>query len=193
MTDLVDATQLAAYIKEDTATWNAARAQLCLDGAMGAVVEYCGWHIAPSLTADIVVDGSGTRLQPLPTMNLTALNTVVEDGSTLDVDQIDWSSNGLLEKRGCDGRYGAALRWTARRRGVAVNVTHGFTNTPSWVVTLVCAVAARGFLTAPGVAQEAAGGESVTYATPGALPPGSVVLSAVDKKMLDRIRVPLAA
>jgi hypothetical protein len=186
---LVEPAQFASYIKQDPQAWDSTRAQLCLDGAAGAVTEYCGWHIAPAITEDAVVDGSGTLVQPLPTLNLTALNTIAENGHVLDPGHIDWSANGLLEKR-------FRLPWTGRRRGIAVSITHGYPETPSWVVTLICAVAARGFITTPGIIAEAAGGEAVTYASSakyGLTPPGSVALTPIEKKMLDRIRIPLAA
>lgn len=184
---LVTIEQFAGYLRRGFDDADAYTAQLMLNGASGAVVEYCGWHIAPSVTENVIVDGSGTRFQPLPTLNLTALNTITEDGDAVDIDDIDWSVNGLVEKR----EWGT---WTRRRRGVAANMTHGYAQGPSWVVTLICAVAARGLLTTPGIVAESAGGESVTYANirTGA-PPGVVALMDVEKKMLDRIRLPLAA
>jgi hypothetical protein len=185
---LVTLEQFATYLKQDTGQWDSnERASLCIEGASGAAVEYCGWHIAPRLTTSVTVDGSGTRIQPLPTLNLVALNTLAENGQPLDVNRIDWSGNGLLEK------YGWEV-WTRRRRGVVADIEHGYVDTPSWIVTLVCAVAARGFLTSPGVMQESAGGESITYSTSKATaPPGVVTLMDYEKKMLDRVRVPLAA
>lgn len=186
MEPLVTADQFASFVKQDPDEWAQGRAQLCLDGACGAVVEYCGWHIAPEVTETVTVDGSGTRVQPLPTLNLTALNAISERLLVIDPDYVEWSANGILAK--CSGRD-----WTRRRRGVVADITHGFAATPAWVVTLVCAVAARALLTTPGVMQEAAGGESVTYATSRAdTMPGTITLMAVEKKMLDRIRLPLA-
>lgn len=179
--------QFAGYIRSGLSELDAYTAQLCLDGATGAVVEYCGWHIAPALTEDVTVDGSGTRVQPLPTLLLTELHTVTEHGDELDIADIDWSANGLMEKRQCG-------TWTRRRRGVEANITHGYDETPSWVVTLICAVAARGFLTTPGVMSEQAGGEGITYDTArSGAPPGVVGLMDIEKKMLDRIALPLGA
>lgn len=186
---LVTIQNFAGYVRRELDELDAYSAQLCLDGASSAVVEYCGWHIAPSVSETVTVDGSGTRIQPLPTLNLTALTAVTEAAETLDVTKIDWSANGLLEKRS------SLCCWTNRRRGVAANITHGYAATPSWVATVIYAAAARGFFTTPGVIQEAAGGESITYASSRAVstPPGTVVLMDLEKKMLDRIRVPLAA
>jgi hypothetical protein len=183
---LVTVAQLASFLKRSFSEADAATAQLLIDGASELVVEYCGWHIAPSQAETVTVDGSGSRVQGLPTMRLTAVNTVTETGTALTVADLDWSENGLLEKQ--DG-----TTWTGRRRGVVANITHGYTAAPNWLVTLVCAVAGRPFLAAPGVVQEAAGGESVTYAQPSPGAGGAVLLLPVEQRMLDRIAVPGAA
>lgn len=178
--------QFAGYLKRGLDQYDAYTAQQLLDGASAAVVEYCGWHIAPSVTETVTADGSGTTIQSLPTMHLTAVNEVTEVETELDVSTLDWSTYGVLEKQ--DGSW-----WTPRRRGVAAEITHGFAETPGWLVTLICAVAGRAFLAAPGVVQEAAGGESVTYAQPVVGGGGAVLLLPAEKAMLDRIAVPGAA
>jgi hypothetical protein len=198
METLVTIEDFAAYLKRDLDAFDAYTAQLLLNGACDAVTDYCGWHIAPVLDATVVVDGTGTAIQTLPTMNLLSLTSVSEDGRALDVTGIDWSTNGVMEKRrgGC---------WTGRRRGVITQMGHGFATTPGWVITLVCAVAGRAIgpaLAADArsgpITQETSGGESVTYSAPRTTtlptaPPGTVTLLTFEKRMLDRIRVPLAA
>lgn len=184
---LVDISQLAGYLKRGFNDFDAYTAQLILDGACEAVTDYCGWHIAPVLTRTVSVDGTGTAIQTLPTLNLVSLDSVDENGLTLDVNRIDWSANGVMEKRG-----GGC--WTARRRGVIAGVHDGYPATPGWVITLICAAAGRAFTTPLGIQHEAAGGESVTYTPPRTETPptGTVALMAFEKKMLDRLRVPLA-
>lgn len=187
---IVTATDLSGYLKRGFYDFDAYTAQLCLDGACGAVVEYCGWHIAPVISETVTVDGTGTLIQTLPTLNLLSLDSVDENGLSLNVDHIDWSANGIMEKRRGNG-------WTARRRGIIAGITHGYASTPGWVTTLICAVAGRAFDTPLGRMQETDGNQSITYAAPRtptaeAAPPGTVVLLGFEKKMLDRIRVPLA-
>lgn len=187
--DLMTIEEFAGYLQRDLDACDAWTAQQLLDGAAAAVIEYCGWHIAPVRTETVTVDGSGTRIQPLPTLNLVSLETITERGRTLDPAWIDWSANGLLEKR-------SGGVWTARRRGVTAEMTHGYATTPGWLVTLICALAGRALLTPTamqGIQQEAAGGESITYTTSRATPPGTIALLDVDMGMLDRIRIPLAA
>ena len=38
-------------------------AQYRLDQAIGAIRDYCGWHIAPSFRQTLVVDGNTIRLE----------------------------------------------------------------------------------------------------------------------------------
>jgi hypothetical protein len=185
----------ASYLKRDLDELEAYTAQLLIDGAEAAVVEYVGWHIAPVRSESVTVDGSGTLIQTLPTMHLVSLDSVAENGLNLDVTRIDWSTNGVMEKR-------SGSCWTGRRRGVIPAITHGFGSTPGWVTTLICAMAGRAFGTsgeAGGksgpITQETSGGESISYAAPRTVtlvtaPPGVVVLMDFEKRMLDRIRVP---
>jgi hypothetical protein len=187
---LVTIEQFAGYLKRSLTDLDAYTAQLMLDGACEAVIEYCGWHITPVLTETVTVDGTGTPVQTLPTLNLVALDSVQENGVALDVARIDWSSNGVMEKR-----LGGI--WTTRRRGVTAGIQHGYDVTPGWIVTMICAAAGRAFTTPLGRMQETAGDQSITYSAPRsptaeAAPPGTVALLGFEKKMLDRIRVPLA-
>lgn len=183
MSELVTLEEFAGYTKRDLDELDAYTAQQMLDAAEELVREYCGWHIAPSRTETLTADGSGSRIQPLPTMHLTAVVEASEAGTALDVNALDWSTYGVLEKQ--DG--GA---WTSRRRGVVAEVTHGFAATPSWLLALLCSAAGRALLTPLGIAAESAGGESVTYATPYLTPPGAVMFLEAEYRMLDRLALP---
>lgn len=186
--DLVSSEQFADYLRRDSPTL-AAGEQMLLTGACDAVREYCGWHIAPVLTETVTVDGSGIAVQTLPTLNLLSVNSVLELGVALDATRVDFSANGIMEKR-------TGSPWTSRRRGIVAGITHGYPQTPGWVLTLICASAGRALPTGDRVvSQESSGGESVTYAVPrpaaaNEAPAGAVVLLAVEMRMLDRIRIP---
>lgn len=183
MSVMVRIEDFASYVKRDLDALDAYTAQLLLDGAEGLVTEYCGWHVSPEISEQVDVDGTGTAILPLPTLNLISLDSVSENGRLLDVAGIDWSVNGLLEKR-----HGGD--WTGRRRGVSASITHGYAATPGWLVTMICALAGRAFTTSLGnVVQETAGGESISYARGGA-DAGAVSLAVMEMRMLDRIRVP---
>lgn len=180
---MVTVEQFAGYLQRSFDVYEAYTAEQLLAGASSLVQEYCGWHIAPSIAETVTVDGSGGPIQSLPTMRLTAVTSVVEAGTALEVADLDWSEYGIVEKQSTGW-------WTSRRRGLVAEITHGFDDTPGWLVTLICAAAGRAFLAAPGVVQEAAGGESVTYAqsSPGA--GGAVILLEQELRMLDRIALP---
>jgi hypothetical protein len=183
MSSLVSLEEFAGYLKRDLDECDAYTAKQLVDGATEAVIEYCGWHIAPVLTETVTVDGTGTLIQTLPTMHLVELVSLAERGVDLDVSRVDWSTNGVMEKRWGSG-------WTSRRRGIIAEITHGFELTPAWVVTLICAMAGRAYVTPAGIAQESSGGESITYASSAAAPPATLTLLPMDRRMLDRIRVP---
>lgn len=170
----------AGYLRRSFDQFDAYTAQLMLDGAEGLVTEYAGWHIAPSRDETVTVDGSGATFQTLPTLHLTAVAGITEDGVDLDPDDITWSTYGVLEKR-------SGARWTGSRRGLTVDISHGFPATPAWLSTMVCAVAGRAFLGSLGVVQEAAGGESASYAQPFPGAGGAVVLLAQEKATLGRL------
>lgn len=174
---LVDIRDLASYLRQDFDELDGYTAQLMLDGAIAAATEFCGWHIAPNVSETVVVDGSGTRLQTLPTMWLTDVDKVTEDGRILPANSVDWSSYGVLEKR--DGGL-----WTSRRGGVEVRYSHGFDTPPAWLTTMICAVAGRAFLGSLAIVQEASSGESVTYASSAR---GTVALLPEEKQMLNRL------
>lgn len=181
MSELVTLEQFAGYLKADLSEADAWTAQQLLDGAESAVREYCGWHIAPARTETLTADGSGSTLLELPTLHMTALAGVTESGTTVDLDGVEWSTNGLIERD---------ARWCRRRRGVTATVTHGYDDPPPWLVVLICAVAARAFRVPVGVAAESAGGESVTYAQQAPGTAGAVLLLDQELVLLDRLAVP---
>lgn len=184
MADLVTLTEVASFLKRDLDAYDAATAAQLVTATSDLVIEYCGWHITPSITETVTIDGSGNRVLALPTLYLTNLASVTEAGLALDVTTLDWSAHGIVVKRN-----GAA--WTTRRRGVAAEMTHGLAAAPAWLKTLVCAVVGRALLTPVGVEREVAGGEQVMYARDA--PAGTVVLLDVEQRMLDRLAIPAAA
>ena len=89
--------------------------------SLAEVRKFCGWHVSPVLTADeITIDGPGGRLLWLPTLRVVDLTQVTEDGVTLDVDELEWSANGMVRKAL------SAPAWTEKFRGITVTLTHGF-------------------------------------------------------------------
>lgn len=94
--------------------------------ALAAARRYCGWVVTPPETVTITVDGPGGRVLSLPTLHLTTLSAVVEDGVTLDVNDLRFSPNtGVVVKKsgGC---------WTSHMGAIQVTMTHGFASAPDF-------------------------------------------------------------
>lgn len=116
---------LAAFTQERLDEGDPATAT-ALSAALRAVRSYCGWHVTPVRTAQVVtIDGPCSRLLVLPTLRLTALTALVEDGVTVDVGALEWSSRGLVRKAGRGW-------WTGRFGGITATMSHGFDSAEDW-------------------------------------------------------------
>lgn len=94
--------------------------------ATAAARSYCGWHVTPvSADEEIVLDGPGSRILVLPTLKLTELTSVAENGVELDLADLSWSATGLVAKR--DGSY-----WTDQFGAIAVTFSHGYASAPDF-------------------------------------------------------------
>ncbi len=99
--------------------------------ASAKIRSYCRWHVGPALTETVVLDGRNGRVLPVPSLLITEVAEVLEDGTAVEV---EWSSVGLLRH---------PQRWTKRWRGVQVTLTHGFDPVPAELARIVADVAAR--------------------------------------------------
>jgi len=105
--------------------------------AQALVTAYCGWHIAPSKTETLTLDGPGTRTLLLPSLHVTEITSVVNEGTELDTDAYDWSDAGIVELR-----HG----WFSRRlRGLTVTLTHGYDTMPADVAAVIAQIDGTGF------------------------------------------------
>lgn len=135
------------------------------------VRDYCGWHIAPERTETLTLDGSGTSAMLLPTLRLTDLTAVTEDGVDVDLDTLEWSAAGII-RRWC--------AWTCRFRGVAVSITHGYEEVPADVAGVVRDIATRA-KSSGGLKSQTIGPFSETYETD---------LLSTERAVLDRYKLP---
>lgn len=96
-------------------------AQDAIDAVLASARRYCGWHVSPVKTDDVIdMDGPGGRVLSLPTLNLLSVSAVTELGIALDVTMLDKSRRkGTLTKP-----YGC---WTGRDGAIVATVTHGLT------------------------------------------------------------------
>lgn len=151
------------------------QAVMMLAQASAVIRSFCRWHLYPSTQEALIVDGSGGVVQPLPTLRLSEVSVVREDGVELEPDEYEWSASGFLRKvGGC---------WTNGLRAVEATVTHGYEEAPLEVVAVCLQVAARVVASPSGVKAEQSGGLSVTYSVPGGL-------SGQEADVLERHRIP---
>ena len=101
-------------------------AQVWLTRGLAVVRRWCGWPVTPAVEDDeVTLDGPGSRLLVLPTVHVTELSAVVEDGVELDVDALLWSARGLVRKA-------SGALWSADYRAIVVTMTHGYAAAPDF-------------------------------------------------------------
>lgn len=99
--------------------------QKILDRSLAAARRYCEWPVTPPIANDVVtLDGLGGRVLALPTLKLSALHSVVEEGTSLDVSAIYKSAAGVVRLRKASGAC-----WSRRYSGIVVTMTHGYDET----------------------------------------------------------------
>ena len=145
------------------------RVQPLLDGVTAAVRRFCGWHIAPSYTETLVLDGPGGRILTLPTLHLTELTSVTEDGVALTLydpatglGDFEWSELGNVN-RVC-GYWAARHYWTERYRGLSVAIVHGYTDAPD-VAQIIVQVCANALASPMGATREQAIGFAASWSS----------------------------
>ncbi|MGC4891084.1 hypothetical protein [Micromonospora sp. DT227] len=168
--------QFAAWRQADLNAEDAATAQLLIDMVSAEIRSHCGWHITPIADDTVTVDGSGSQVLALPTMRLLDVVSLKERGVDVDVAGVQWSEAGYLWR---------AAPWTSALRGVEVQISHGYAATPPELAAVVCGAAARAMANPSGVAREASGGESVSYATQNGAPL-TLALTDLELRLLDR-------
>jgi hypothetical protein len=146
---------------QDLVDYQAKDPQQALDAALAAVRSYCGWHIAPSVTATADVWSHDCRSVFVETLNLTAVTTVTQDAVVVDPTTYTFESYGLIRRSAC--------HWFSGRTRVTVAFTHGYAELPDDVKGVVLSLAqrsltdTRGLVVRPG-SMSATGGTFVeTY------------------------------
>ncbi|WOH20131.1 hypothetical protein IRJ34_07345 [Paenarthrobacter sp. GOM3] len=129
--------------------------QFWLDAATAEVRRFCGWHVLPEHTEELVLDGNGLTELLIPSGNILDVTACSNDG--IDVlSSLDWSAKGILALAGG--------RWTRKNRGVRITLRHGFDEAPD-VAGVVAGVAARAAAQVGPVVRQNAGPMGVSYGT----------------------------
>lgn len=152
---------------------------MLLAAASDVIRSECGWHIAPVIDDQIVTGGPYAHLLFLPTLRLVELLSLTSDGDTVDLADVRWSDNGVLEGH-----------WSHRRGSVTVNFRHGYDQVPAGMKALACAVAARAALSPTGITREQVGSVSVTYSQTAPGVAGGITLLEHEKSYLARYSLP---
>lgn len=145
--------------------------------ACAAVRAYCRWHIAPSVSEVLTLDGSGCPIQFLPTLRLTALTSITNDGVV--VTDPEWSQAGMVRGPRC---------WSPKWRSVVATITHGYDECPAEVAQVITDMVKLADLVGVGSVQA---GPFQTTPAPNAIQAGAVGLSQEQKRILDAYRLAL--
>lgn len=151
------------------------------EAATRAIRDYCGWHVAPVITATLTLDGTGTGTVLLPSRRVVDVLSVKVDGQELEATAYEWSADGLLRRRrGC---------WPDRYRGLAVGLKHGFDD-DTVLSTVVASIVARIRMDPSGMlASQGAGTQRVAFGGRQATGGGGVGLLGTEKELLAPYKV----
>lgn len=106
-----------------------------VDRAVAYARREAGWHIFPVIESDeLTVDGEGGLVLTLPTLHMTDVVELTENGHVLDPDRYEWSESGDLKRVGGG--------WTTRWRGITATITHGYDLEDADLADLLGAIAA---------------------------------------------------
>lgn len=146
--------------------------------ASQAVRDYCGWHVTPCVSQELVLDGTGHGKIFLPTKRLKEVHRLEVDGQA--VTDFRFSEDGWITL--------SCGIFPRKERVVKVEIHHGFEAAdPAAVV--VGNIVARAKMSPTGtVIQQRAGTQSVTFASSGGQVVGFGLLEA-EKQMLAPYRL----
>jgi hypothetical protein len=164
--------------------------------AQAVMVAYCGWDPTVAVTNQtVLLDGNGTFWAFLPSLNVTAVSSVVvtnPDGSTytaaLDysagIADVGWSANGTLvwqspSNGGC---------WPNLPQTIAVTYSGGYATVPADLQAALDKLSSR-MPSMSGATSKRLGSAAFSYAASVA---GGGLLT-VEQMVFDRYRLPRAA
>ena len=165
----------------DLASYQAGDVDSLLEQATALVRSFCGWHVSPSVAESVTVSEWQKGAILLPSLHITAVTSVVEDGTTLVPTDYLWDEAGIV------GRLG--VPWTTRGKAVTVTFTHGWDRAPDFEAVIL-AVASRAQASPDGVTRRQVGLVSESYSQTSANVAGGVSLLAHEKDALRAYRLP---
>ena len=151
---------------------------IALAAASAAIRNYCGWHIAPSLTCKATSWGGGRYLF-LPWAAMTAVASVTENGVTLDPARYDWAAKGVIRRR--DGFYWCDAAWNT----IVVTATAGYDTVDNVLQQVIIQLVGNALVAPLGVREEHAGQVGITYNQTGNGMTGGITLTPRDEALLE--------
>lgn len=157
---------LADFLSEGDGSFSS-RALFFMRAAAEEVRNYCGWHIAPSVTETIdklIIGSQGIIL--VPSLYVTDVaNVVVDDNQVLDQRGYHWFQQGFIETRSPVYRHGFSGLAGAGSPVCSVTLTHGYQTCPLPVKAVIFDLMETAYDTPSGsVHSVTAPGYGVTFA-----------------------------
>lgn len=151
-----------------------------LEAVSAEIRREAGWHIWPLLEDhEVILDGSGNSVQPVPTLRLMRIKTVSNAGVSIPPELIDSSRLGLLKIQG-------GTMWTNRYGQVRLTIDHGWEDAPE-LKALCLSLTARALASPMGATREQAGSISVNWAMTSSVS-GSVLPSGSELATINRYK-----
>lgn len=150
------------------------------DQIADAVIRaYCGWHVAPVVEDDLILDSDGGKRLVLPTLHLLEVLSLVVDGDVIT--DFTFSENGWLTLPN-------RTRFPKKDRCVEVKIKHGFSYVPE-LTNIRSKLVSRAMMSPAGtIVSQRAGTQSVTYAASGGEVAGMNLLDS-EKEILEKYRL----
>ena len=156
------------------------RVEAAINAASQAIRNYCGWHICPAMTCTAYPAG-GTIVARLPAAYVSAIDSIIEDGATLDASAYQWRKDGMLKRAW-------PKKWSDNWDAIVVKYIAGYSvDAVPDLVEAVCSIASGVLSVSAGVISESADGVSISYSASASSIAAS--LTSQQKSSLDSYKV----
>lgn len=173
--------ELAAFSQGAISATDPAAA-LALEGASSMIRAYCGWHIAPSITETLILDGPGGRVLGLPSRHVTGIATISQQSSIIASTGYKWSALGEVQRK--DWSF-----WSTDYRDIEVTLTHGYTACPPDLRQAILGIVTRALSSPTGATREQTLTTSITWATTAPGVSGGLAVLGGETSILDAYRI----
>lgn len=149
-------------------------------GVSARIRRYCGWHITPSMSDEVTLDGPGGPELDLPSLYVMDVASVTDEGVLLDPTLYTWSQLGQVRLH--------HAHFTHHYQGVTVAFTHGYDDAPE-LTEVVTAAICRMLASPSGAVQERVGEVLVRHAESTVGVAGGLVFLQPEYEVLDSYRI----